>query len=107
MNWLALSHKHPNTMVKFRNWAWQNNVGFEPHIRHLYDFFDEQGIGVFVEWGIDQTDHGKLIYRYKILHGEELNCALGLRHYSTRTEAEEQAFIRAFEILEQKLKEGK
>ena len=73
--------------------------------RRLFDFFDEQGIyiktyrnptssiGNCFTYGIDSYDDGKYS-GYKGLCGSR----------TTRTEAEEKAFEKAFEILEEKSK---
>lgn len=69
--------------------------------RHLYDFFDEQGICIAV---YPFFNH----FIWKIHLPETLNPFIdGDRKYDSRTEAEEQAFLKAFEILENKLLETK
>jgi len=76
--------------------------------RLLYDFFDEQGIIIFIAPmrgilynGISLND-SKLRFGAQI-HGETNLRVTPVGVYLTRTLAEEQAFLRAFEILEEKL----
>lgn len=129
MDWIGIGANCIRSLVKFRQWVYhthgpfgvmseygggllcQDNEDPEDNYtlgnRVLYDFFDEQEIRVFIEWGINQSDHGKLIYYFKIFYSKEMNFVAGSRQYSTRTEAEEQAFTKAFQLLEEKLNGGK
>jgi hypothetical protein len=61
-------------------------------LRKLFDFFDEQELNI--EIGIDWNNLG---YIYRI------GCGTWVQSYSTRTEAEEKAFTKAFQLLEEKL----
>ena len=69
--------------------------------RNLYDFFDSQGI--IVEITKYYHNAGNTKWNYDV--SDELNYNLGnnFDEYATRTEAEEKAFEKAFEILEDKL----
>ena len=65
--------------------------------RDLYDFFDEQGIYInIVRW--EEAE----VWAYRIIIGIKEYISFEITH-PTRTEAEEQAFLKAFEILEDKL----
>ena len=70
-------------------------------MRDLYDFFDEQEIIISINSiiGSDKTDWRWTIYNYKTvrIYGSELT-------FNTRTEAEQESFTKAFEILEERLK---
>ena len=65
--------------------------------RLLYDFFDEQGIYI----NIARWEEAE-VWAYRIIIGIKEYISFEITH-PTRTEAEEQAFIKAFEILEDKL----
>ena len=93
MNWNLIKEKYP----KAHKYLFDHcKVAIDiDKSRFLYDFFDEQGIYVIINrspadneffWSIDI---GK-----DFCDGDYTN---------TRTEAEEQAFLKAFEILEDKL----
>jgi len=72
--------------------------------RQLFDFFDEQN--VVVEIGVDLTLEAKYCYQvYYLKDGEWINNGLGIWSdlYYTRQEAEESAFMKAFEIIEKML----
>jgi hypothetical protein len=62
--------------------------------RYLYDFFDEKGIHAAI-WAYEISP---LLYKWAI-YG---NIG-GVLTFNTRTEAEEAAFLKAFELLEQQL----
>jgi hypothetical protein len=79
-----------------------NNNKPPKNIRDLYDFFDEQGI--IIEIGVDWTMEPKYCYRViRDYWGDDRQRKWSDLFYK-RTQAEEQAFLRAFEILENKLK---
>ena len=71
-------------------------------IRFLYDFFDEQGIYIEIS-----SNYGEQFW-FEIFNDQSL---IGYNWdkkgddiaYGNRTEAEEQAFMKAFEILEDRL----
>jgi hypothetical protein len=103
MNWELVREKYPKAWQKLRDWDFKRPAINHP--RRLYDFFDEQGIyinisryfqplGSYIEWVaiIDTEDDFRVAY---------LNKRGG---YPTRTEAEEKAFEKAFEILEGRIK---
>ena len=68
--------------------------------RNLYDFMDEQGIWIKITPPIG-FDEGLNDFEWSIFSlRQEIFCK---ESYKTRTEAEEKAFEKAFEILENKL----
>lgn len=68
--------------------------------RYLYDFFDEQGIKII---HIPSYNNGHEWCSAMILiNGLDANSG-DLNEYSTRTDAETNAFTKAFELLERKL----
>ena len=90
-----IKEKYPKAEELADNWGDTHTIDWRQSDRWLYDFFDEQGIYVIINrspadneffWSIDIDKD--------FCDGDYTN---------TRTEAEEQAFIKAFEILEDKL----
>ena len=67
--------------------------------RFLYDFFDEQGIIIDIAPTFSKEVDGKTEF-YIDWWIDDIPVAESREHYKTRTEAEEQAFLKAFEILE-------
>ncbi len=102
MNWNKIKEKHPKAYQLFDEWSFDNNIQFDcPSF--VFRFFDEQG--VYIDAEIDTTMEAKFsptIYSEKDEPCEEIWRDEYL--YRTRTEAEEKAFEKAFEILEDKLK---
>lgn len=127
MNWKEIKERHPKAFDKFYKWQWGNqeykfhnrNIYFEhsnyPESRSIdiwgisfqsmckgrrfYDFFDEQGI--FIELMPPYSfDEGMNNYEWQIHPMGEVSPTC----YKSRTEAEEAAFNKAFEILENKLR---
>jgi hypothetical protein len=77
--------------------------------RDLYEFFDGNGIYISVEIQRNIVSH-KIYFLYFLREGEvdmRDDYMVGLIQYSSRTEAEEAAFLTAFEILEQQLNNNK
>lgn len=66
--------------------------------KKLFDFFDEQGLRIFITPNKD--------FAWMIVMDDKL-ADLADKAFSTRTEAEEQAFTKAFQLLEEKLNRGK
>ena len=107
MNWEKIREKYPKAWdlliinhATHNAWGeidspevWDISKITSWELRHLYDFFDEQGIIIEIKWY--KTD-----FRYNIWFNDYVRNA---QHRKTRTEAEEQAFLKAFEILEEKL----
>ena len=111
MNWDKIKEKYPKGLtawLSFRfgvdsldDWGMTKDICISQiQVRTLYDFFDEQGI-----W-IELTFEGEGKFHYDILKDARNYLHIGCDPYSesTRTEAEEKAFEKAFEILETKLK---
>lgn len=71
--------------------------------RLLYDFFDKNEI--YVEISIDKTLEAKYCYEISTEQEFEWNCSGYSDLFYTRTEAEEEAFTKAFEILNDLLDE--
>jgi hypothetical protein len=72
-------------------------------IRSCYDFFDEQGI--IIEIMI--VEGGKNPYKNWFFHITKTLDFWGNNNYKTRQQAEEKAFIKAFEFLEGRIKNDK
>jgi len=115
MNWNLIKEKYPESF-HLAKWFWLGQTHLEPfeefnivprmraNPRFLYDFFDEQGIFITVSY-----DRAYQFFWWQITN-EDAKCEnMYWTHppseaiYKTRTEAEEQAFLRAFKILEEKL----
>ncbi len=118
MNWKEIEEKCPKVCTKLKQAGFlakttdeRKWVFFGSHIRELYDFFDKNEIFIFIEAEIQYTreiDEDGYNPHYCI---DKFNCILhdNSRHlfydglYNSRIEAEEAAFEKAFEILEDKL----
>ena len=95
MNWTLIKEKCPKAFKKLKQ---DRPFDYHQHPRDLYDFFDEQGIYIEILKMFDgnyTTPTGFYFYIDDYTRDE----------YSadTRTLAEEQAFLKSFEILEDKL----
>ena len=112
MNWNLIKEKYPESF-HLAKWFWLGQTHLEPfeefnivprmraNPRFLYDFFDEQGIHIRIEFAIavsKLTDE----WSWFIAEKHRIYGSNGYE-FKTRTEAEEQAFLRAFKILEEKL----
>lgn len=131
MNWTEIKEKYPNSCYKLEIFIgghkkddysasdfeydetalWYEDEDFEPQCfskRRLYDFFDEQKMYIEIKSGYGIT---KILFSYNITlvfdiddgfdeDWEEEPC---YDTWDTRKEAEEQAFLKAFEILEGQL----
>lgn len=103
MNWQEVKLS-PEAEKLYNDFKYRTVVNFD---RLLYDFFDEQGIKIFIKPARpDVPFPNVLLYKWEIQNFLDLD-ETDFKKYPTRTEAEEQAFLRAFEILEEKLKEAK
>ena len=118
MNWKEIKEKYPKGYDSAKMW-WIDEAGlsqfqdFNPcsgvnvNDRYLYDFFDEQGIFINVVrmWYFEDTIENSLheFFDWEIIVEREFVSDSEVEE-PTRTEAEEQAFIKAFELLEQRLK---
>lgn len=70
------------------------------NLRNLYDFFDEQEIIIQIGYWADDLEYWFDIYKPLMQSG---CCLVNEDGFTTRTEAEEQAFLQAFKILEERL----
>lgn len=101
MDWENIREKYPKAMAILRDTKHYDLA--EP--RRLYDFFDSEGIYVWItppfgtDIGLDVFD-GEI----RIMYNDYINKRVNVCGTKTRTEAEDQAFFKAFEILEEKLK---
>ena len=93
MNWNEIKEKYPKA---FENLFESGMYHFDGHPRDLYDFFDSQGIY------IDVTCN-KAYFGCDILNANGEYLSVQRQNSTTRTEAEEKSFEKAFEILENKL----
>jgi len=106
MSWKGIEKKYPETYQKWLEWddCLIHNKVLEQlyedsyNIRNLYDFFDEQEIyiQISVKCAMDNSVW-YLVYIWAGMFDEHL------QDKATRKEAEEAAFEKAFEILENKL----
>ena len=94
MNLKLVKEKYPKAYQMAELWLLNKKAVINidsTFFRHLYDFFDEQGIYIGTGYYADPPT-------YYFCSINNSFCGSG----ATRTEAEEQAFIKAFEILEDK-----
>ena len=113
MNWEEISKKHPEALNELVKWLLSlQHQCLVIDDRALYDFFDEWKIFGWVSPEIQYTriiDEDDKNPHYCIdewgydIHDDEFELAMDCK-FKTRTEAEEAAFEKAFEILEEKLK---
>ena len=89
MNWNKIKEKYPKSEALIDKCIRTD--------RDLYDFFDEQGIYI----GIGVPLPGQDFWDAKITTPEDYKYIHST--FPTRTEAEEKAFERAFELLESKV----
>ena len=96
MNWNKIKEKYPKAHKKLFDTC-KVVIDIDSD-RDLYDFFDEQGIiiNVYNLFGSFWWDIKEYYERLFAEHAKE-------DQYKTRTEAEEKAFTKAFELLEEKL----
>ena len=126
MNWTLIKEKYPKAFKKLTAWYWgdmdfellengtlyfeqvfdggksyaTSTLSFKDVVRgrKLYDFFDEQGIVIGIE--VLYYDGFWFTPTITVMWDTDTNMKIGSQ---SRTEAEEQAFLKAFEILEDKL----
>ena len=106
MNWTEIKEKYPKAYDSLLEWEPIIDISVWIYFkdRNLYDFFDEQEliIEIGVEYGKDCEDYW---FEWFInLKGTGGADYLGHKCYKSRSEAEQAAFTKAFEILEEKLK---
>jgi hypothetical protein len=110
MNWENIKAKYPKAFYSHHKWSYDENCAYPEgkyppivlkellryNLRNLYDFFDGEGIRINVESMMgDKAMFRTHVYSLFAPTEDSTWCY-------ARTEAEEQAFIKAFEILENK-----
>ena len=111
MNWNEIKEKYPKVYRLAKMWwideadlsqfePFELNEGINVNFRYLYDFFDEQKIIIDIGYHRLSMYSFMIFDNDSIVFGRDDNPELG---YLTRTEAEQAAFEKAFEILESKL----
>ena len=112
MNWdkdkyfeeLPLRHPKANKVwydyaEEYVNNGAYNGTRYTPmNLRDLYDFFDEQGLIILIDLSTEEGFYGYLVTENNLFIDDS-----DTDYAKTRTEAEEKAFEKAFEILEKKL----
>jgi len=107
MNWEEISKKHPEALNELVKWSSlreskHQETWLSPY-RAFYDFFDEQEIYVAITTLLKpHTDDSTRFFEWDI--DIEYDTFMDYELYNTRQEAEEMAFLKAFKILEEKLK---
>lgn len=111
MKWNKIKEDYPKAIALL--WKWGNHPAVVSRQKHrlLYDFFDEQEIYITIELEVQYTreidedgDNPHYVpdgFSFDIHDKIKSLVAGGV--YKTRTESEEEAFTKAFEILEEKL----
>ena len=109
MDWTKIKENFPKAHTEAKKW-WIGEADlsqFEPfelcegvnvNFRYLYDFFDEQDIYVEVYPVNIDINFRAMDWSYDIS-----NESIEVYGYKTRTEAETEAFEKAFQILEERL----
>lgn len=121
MNWNEIKEKHPESWNKLREWReyidyceTQDDLGHYItdgvhrvgvwiyfNKRDLYDFFDKQNIYISINVNMF------MMFDWSIITAPDISISIQSDFdYNLRTEAEKQAFLKAFEILEDKLNEN-
>jgi len=86
-----------NYLTAYEDFSW--------NYRNLYDFFDEQEIFIEIEfYPIPESPKKPWTCNGTIFEGNDLHLKWCSEEYIKRSDAEEATFIKAFEILEEKLK---
>jgi len=121
MNWKEIKEKYPkgwNKLVGFVRtrlgiiwndeyniWTVYDDIMSYSLFRDLYSFFDEQGIYITLGFDIDLGTEICSFDEWAYDIGTQFGLsAISEYDHATRKEAEEQAFMEAFEILEEQLK---
>lgn len=101
MNWEKIRKKYPKANEKFSEWQQElmKDNSFDTHFqtRDLYDFFDKNGIRLFiapVDAGID-FKHGNILHSRRFPIWSD-------KTFENRVDAEYAAFEKGFELLEKK-----
>ena len=112
MNWTERQKKYPKSIVLIKKWLHLkldkegdfglNQISKLFHTeRRLFDFFDGEGIIIYIydsmPWCAEKIFSCTISWEEK-----EERKSYYVYEFKTRTEAEESAFLKAFEILEQR-----
>ena len=110
MNWKEIKKKYPKAWILLKEWfGYKKNITINMELskifmpeRKLYDFFDKQKIIIEIGIGYNFNENKYILneWSYDIIDCDIENEG----QYNSRLEAEEVAFLKAFEILENKLK---
>lgn len=115
MNWKEIKDECPKAWECLRIWH-NDNCGFIDHpdvwemgmldedweLRHLYDFFDDNNVNIQISVKC-ALDNSCWYLAYIWCNNDGCDLDKHLRDKATRREAEQAAFERAFELLEEKL----
>jgi len=112
MNWNEIKEKYPKAVELIYECADKYAIGAfiddYKYNRLLYDLFDEQGVYISAfytaHWTNAEESEWRSYFDWEIYDKAFENIGSSEVEEPTRTEAEEQAFTKAFEILEEKLK---
>jgi len=106
MNWTEIEKKYSKAFelacVYFRHDISKLDNEFDFTERDLYDFFDEQGIMCYIEFDVNQQIWFWMIVE-KQYDGKWSGGGVGGGEPEERKKAEKYGFLKAFEILEDKL----
>jgi len=106
MNWKEIKEKYPKAWEKACKWGFaegwdteleEGEMTFDFYPMNFFYFFDEQGIHIEIEY--DPNFNGKSPLWGWLIYDLEgyVDNKIG---FNSRKEAEEQAFLKAFELLE-------
>jgi len=101
MNWIKISKKYPKANNLFSKWIDGHGM-IDYEMRDLYDFFDEQKMWITISQSSNEecgTLYNTWEYLIEWLEGNTMNEEF----FKTRKKAEQMAFEKAFEILENNL----
>jgi len=112
-----LKKKYPKSIAKLKEWdgirsdgdigLWKFTQFFQGK-RFFYDFFDEQEIYILVRSEVISLENHLLKWMWEIHKDLKIEAIeYDICIFNARTQAEEVAFLKAFEILENKLTEIK
>jgi len=101
MNWNEIKKDYPKSfdlLDKAVDIHWELEPERYQRLRFLYDFFDEQGIYISINVNMF------MMFDWSIITTPNISISIQSDFdYNLRIEAEEQAFLKAFEILEDRI----
>ena len=108
MNWTKIKENFPSAYKKCNDWGIEQGGSLrtfplKPELedllfRSLFDFFDENGIRISIQY--EKTPKGDGVFTWAVDPKIDI---LRWEMAKSRLEAEEGAFLEAFEVLERKL----